>query len=294
MNEIASSELVLNPDGSVYHLHLLPEDIAPILVLVGDPGRVEKLSRHFDRVEMRKQNREFVTHTGWYRNQRLTVLSTGIGTDNIDIVLNELDALVNIDFATRRVKEELTSLSLVRIGTCGVIRPEVGTGSMLISELAIGFDGLLRFYGGVAPFTLPDAERAFRDHMQWPDGLGVPYFTRSAPSLFSHLLPGNLPVTTVSAPGFFGPQGRVLRLPLADPDLHAKLLSFAFQDIRITNFEMECSAIYGLSNMLGHSAVTLCAAIANRATGEFDHQYPRTMENLIGITLDRLAEWKGR
>lgn len=291
MNPIASSELVLNPDGSVYHLHLRPDQIAPVVILVGDPGRVALISRHFDRIDHKIQNREFITHTGWLGGKQLSVMATGIGTDNIDIVVNELDALVNIDFSSRTIRPERRSLSLVRLGTCGIIRPELEVGSTLISEMACGFDGLLRYYGGIEAVTRPILEEAFARHMEWNPGLPIPYFTPAHPSLFQHLLPGNIPVVTVSAPGFYAPQGRVLRLPLAMPDLHTRLRTFQFEGIRISNFEMECSALYGLSNLLGHKALTICAAIANRSTGAFDHNYPKTMDRLIQNTLDQLCCW---
>ncbi len=283
------SELILNPDGSIFHLGLLPGQIAETIILVGDPNRVRLVSGFFDTVELEFSNREFVTHTGSYRGSRLTVLSTGIGTDNIDIVLNELDALVNIDFEKRMLRPVKKTLKLVRIGTTGGIQEDIPLDSIILSRYALGFDGVLNFYAGRDRVSDPDMESAFRKHTGWNPILPDPSFVRSSDELFG-LFPGELHSgITVSAPGFYGPQGRSLRLETTDPEMNRKLENFRYGDLRILNYEMESSALFGLARLLGHRAVTLCTMIANRARQEFTTDYKASVHNLIKFTLDRIC-----
>lgn len=287
---ITHSELILNKDGSIFHLHLKPENIADTILLVGDPGRVDTISSFFDSLEFTMQNREFKTATGTYNNKRLSVLSTGIGTDNIDIVLNELDALANIDLDTRRKKTEHKSLTIVRIGTSGGLQGDIPVNSFVVSRKAIGFDGLLNFYGNREKFCDLEFERAFMQHTNWSSSLATPYTVDA-----SELLLEKFSTTvfqkgvTISAPGFYAPQGRELRLPLAFPDLNKKIEAFESQNLRITNFEMECSAIYGLSKMLGHHALTVCLIIANRINLKANENYRTEMNKLIKKVLDNLS-----
>jgi uridine phosphorylase len=283
------SELILNGDGSIYHLKMMPGDLADTIVLVGDPDRVDRVSALFDSVEIRKSNREFVSHTGTYRQQRITVLSTGIGTDNVDIVLNELDALANLDLAERRPRPVHKSLRLVRIGTTGGLQPDIPIGSYILSRYAAGFDAVLNFYAGrnkVADLAMEDA---FKKHTNWPSPLPRPYFVRSSDDLFGLFPAEMIHGITVSAPGFYGPQGRMIRLQPLDPLLNSKLESFRYRGLRITNYEMESSALFGLAKLLGHQAVTLCAMIANRATREFTEDYKGDVDKLIKFTLEHLC-----
>jgi uridine phosphorylase len=287
---IKNSELILNPDGSIYHLHLKPDQISGTIILVGDPGRVELISGMFDQIEFTVKNREFLTSTGTYKGQRLTVLSTGIGTDNVDIVLNELDALVNIDLATRTVASRHKSLRLVRIGTSGSLQADIPINSWLVSRKSVGFDGMITFYAGRERICDMDFESAFREYTGWSDDLPTPYVvdaSREMLNLFSEFK--FTQGVNISAPGFYGPQGRILRLPLAVPDLNEKLEDFMFDDLRITNYEMESSAIYGLSKLLGHHAVTICLIIANRVTLEASENYQPEMEKMIRVILDKLV-----
>jgi uridine phosphorylase len=288
---IKASELILNPDGSVFHLHLKPENIADTILLVGDPGRVKMISGYFDRIECNIQNREFITVTGWFKNRHISVVATGIGTDNIDIVVNELDALVNIDLQTREVKPELRSLNLIRIGTSGSLQADIPINSFVISKKSIGFDGLLNFYAGrngIADLTF---EKAFIEYAGWNELLAKPYVVDCSESLFN-LISGPETVTgiNISAPGFYGPQGRVLRLPLSDAELNQKIETFRFEGQRITNYEMESSAIYGLSKLMGHSAITICAIIANRVTLLANESYQLVMKTLVEYILEKLSE----
>ena len=255
---IAPSELIVNSDGSVFHLHLRPEQLARTVILVGDPGRVEQVASRFDRIEHRAANREFVTATGYYAGKRMTVLSTGIGTDNIDIVVNELDALVNIDLRTRTEKEEKTRLTLVRLGTCGAIRPELRLGDRILSRISVGLDGLLNFYEGSEAVCDREMERAFVEHTGWNSRLATPYFVRCSDYLAELFAPDTVEGMTASAPGFYAPQGRYLRLAPADRRLNEKIESFEYGGHRFTNFEMEGSALAGLSRLMGHDAVTIC------------------------------------
>jgi uridine phosphorylase len=283
------SELILNGDGSIFHLKLLPGEIADTIILVGDPNRVEMVSAYFDSVELRKSNREFVTHTGHYRGKRLTALSTGIGTDNVDIVLNELDALANINLAERCLNPVSRSLRLVRIGTSGGLQQDIPIDSFILSRYAAGFDTVLNFYADRNRVADMDMEKAFKKHTSWDPLLPDPCFVRSSDELYG-LFPADIHSgITISAPGFYGPQGRKIRLTPLDPGLNEKLESFRFGDLRITNYEMESSALFGLAKLLGHQAVTLCAMIANRASLEFTTDDKAVVRNLIIFTLEHLC-----
>lgn len=287
---IQPSELIINADGSIFHLHLKPEQIADNIILVGDPGRVLLISQLFTDIECQVQNREFVSITGRYNNQRITAVSTGIGTDNIDIVINELDALANIDLKTREIKPDHRTLNFVRIGTSGGLQNYLDVNSFVISRKAIGFDGLLNFYARRDEVSDLPFEQAFKEHTGWSKKQTSPYVVDCSEKLFMKVLQaGTIAGVTISAPGFYGPQGRVLRLPLADPRLNEKIESFAFEGQRITNFEMECSAIYGLSKLLNHEALTICLIIANRLEKKANGNYHESMERMIKFVLDRLT-----
>lgn len=290
MHRIEESELIINPDGSIFHLHLKPGEIAEDIILVGDPGRVDMVSSFFDEIEVRRSNREFVSCTGWYNNKRISVVATGIGTDNIDIVLNELDALVNVDFETRTVKPELTSLNFVRIGTSGSLQKDIPVDSWLLSEKAIGFDGLLNFYANRNNVTDAEFESAFKTALDWNPQLTAPYVLNGGEELISKL-DGSKVVkgVTISAPGFYGPQGRVIRLGLADQDINSKINAFRYNDYRVTNYEMECSAIYGLSALMGHRAATVCVIIANRLAGTYSKDYKTVVKELVHYVLNQLT-----
>jgi uridine phosphorylase len=290
MKKIKASELIINPDGTIFHLHLKPEQLAENIILVGDPGRVKLVSSFFDQIETTAENREFVTATGTFRGKRITVLSTGIGTDNIDIVVNELDALVNIDLKTRMAKEKHTELNIVRIGTSGALQGDIPVNSYVASQRAIGFDGLLNFYAGRDTFADVGFETAFKEHTQWNPLLTSPYVVESDPVLFNKIVGSDMVSgVTISAPGFYGPQGRELRLPTADPALNDKIESFRYEGMKITNYEMECSAIYGLSHLLGHHALTICAIIANRVTRDANENYKPVIEKLVQTVLERIV-----
>lgn len=291
MIKIGESELILNKDGSIFHLHLLPENIADTIILVGDQDRVDMISKYFDKIEFKVQNREFKTHTGYYKGNRLTVLSTGIGTDNIDIVLNELDAICNIDLKQRVVKNEHKSLNLVRIGTSGALQEDIRVDTPIITEIAIGFDGLLNFYQNRDKISDLKMEKAFTKFTNWNGKFAKPYFVGASEDLLNKV--GKTDMRrglTISAPGFYAPQGRFLRLPVVDPDLNSKITNFNYNNKKITNFEMESSAIYGLSKLLGHKAVTVCNIIANRIRKEYSQDYKVSMEKLIVKVLDRLMD----
>lgn len=285
------SELIINPDGSIFHLHVRPEQLADRVILVGDPGRVPLVASHFETRECDIQSREFHTITGTRKGKRITVVSTGIGCDNIDIVLNELDALANIDFGTRRENPALRSLQLVRIGTCGGLQPDTPLGSFVCSEISIGFDGLLNFYGGRDAVCDLGLEQAFLTHMEWSGSTGIshPYAIHADRELVERIAGEDMiRGITISAPGFFGPQGRELRIPLADPQQNAKIESFSYDGRRITNFEMESSAVAGLSRLLGHHATTVCMVIANRRAKEANANYKNSIDTLIETVLERL------
>lgn len=288
MKKFKESELILNPDGSIYHLKLLPEQLADTVILVGDQGRVESVSRHFDTIEHKVQNREFVTHTGVYKGKSLSVLSTGIGTDNIDIVLNELDALVNIDLSSRQPKPDHHSLHLIRLGTSGALQGHIAVDSHVASAYGLGFDGLLHFYRheGIDEEAMA---QAFAKHTSWADKLPYPYIVKAS-DLLMEKLAGGLPAgITATANGFFGPQGRSLRIPLACPELNTTIESFRYNGWSITNFEMETSALYGLSKLLGHHALTICTVIANRVSRSYSRDYKSAVDEMIRMVLQRLV-----
>lgn len=286
-----SSELLINDDGSVFHLHIKPEQLADKIILVGDPGRVSTVASHFDQKESEVESREFKSCTGIYKGKRITVLSTGIGCDNIDIVMNELDALANIDFTTREEKETFRQLELVRIGTCGGLQPNTPVGTFICSRKSIGFDGVLNFYAGRNEVCDLELEKAFLSYMGWTGSMGAPapYVIDEDQELSDRIAQNDMVNgVTVSANGFFGPQGRELRVPLADPNQNDKIESFEYQGYKITNFEMESSALAGLSRLMGHKATTVCMVIANRLIKEANTGYRNTIDTLIKTVLERI------
>lgn len=287
-SQIPPSELILNADGSVYHLNLLPEHIATTIITVGDPDRVDAITSYFDSIECTIHKREFKTVTGSYKGKRLTVISTGIGTDNIDIVLNELDALVNIDLATRNQKETLTSLDIIRIGTSGAIQRDIPVDSFLMSKMAIGLDALLHFYDSTHIQDV-DFQKAFVNHMNWSRDKSKPYLVSCDSDLAAHFMsPAMIEGCTATNIGFYAPQGRKLRLDTSDNEMNNKLESFRFRESKITNLEMETSGIYGLAKLLGHRAISLNAILANRALKTFSSQAEKTTRALIEYTLERI------
>ena len=288
--KIGDSELIINSDGSIFHLHLLPEDLADTIILVGDQGRVDVVASFFDKIEVSKQNREFNTRTGYYKGKRITVLSTGIGTDNIDIVMNELDALVNIDLKERVPKDEHTTLNLIRIGTSGSLQEDIPVDTPVATRVALGFDNLLNYYAGRNEAAELDFEEPFINHVSWNPLLHRPYFVKASDKLFNTIAKDMTYGITISASGFYGPQGRQLRLKTADPDLNSKLRTFKHNDLRITNYEMEGSAIYGLSKLLGHNALTICNIIANRYKKEYSQDYKTKIKDTIKLVLDRTLD----
>ena len=289
MNKIAPSELILNDDNSVYHLNLQPEDIAETVINVGDPDRVGMVSSYFDNVELKKQKREFVTHTGTYKGKRITVLSTGIGTDNIDIVYNELDALVNIDLKNRVIKDKLKSINLIRIGTSGSLQAEIPVDGFVFSKFGLGLDGLLNFYKHTNTEEEKKIVEAFRKHYLGHGILPQAYLVKSSGKLESALSEGMFKGITASCSGFYAPQGRVLRYELGFPEVIDRLTSFHFDNQFITNFEMETGAMYGLAKILGHQCCSINAIVANRITKEHTHKGEETMMRLIETVLDRIA-----
>ena len=289
MKHFEPSELIINTDGSVFHLHITPEQLAQKVILVGDPGRVDLVASHFTHIECDIQSREFHTITGTYKGKRITVLSTGIGCDNIDIVINELDALTNIDFNTRTEKKRLHSLEIVRIGTCGGLQLNSPVGSFVVSAKSIGFDGLLNFYAGRNEVCDLAFEKAFTKHMNWNSQLGAPYVIDADHELTDRIAQTDMVRgVTVACGGFYGPQGRELRIPLADPTQNQKLVDFEYDGWKITNFEMESSALAGLCRLLGHHATTCCLVVANRLIKEANPNYKNTIDNLIKTVLDRI------
>lgn len=287
----APSELIINEDGSVFHLHLKPEQLADKVILVGDPGRVALVASHFDSRECEVESREFKTITGSYKGKRITVTSTGIGCDNIDIVMNELDALANIDFNTRYEKKELKSLEIVRIGTCGGLQPYTPVGTFICSEISVGFDGLLNFYEGRNAVCDLPLERALLNHLGWSGNMcaSAPYAIHADSGMVERIAGKDMVRgITVACGGFFGPQGRKLRIPLADPHQNEKIESFEYQGRRITNFEMESSALAGLSRLQGHKATTVCMVIANRVAKEANTGYKNQIDDLIKLVLERI------
>ena len=285
----AESELIINGDGSIFHLHVKPEQLADKVILVGDPGRVSLVASHFDSKECDIESREFHTITGTYHGKRISVVSTGIGCDNIDIVLNELDALANIDFKTRTEKEQLRQLTLVRIGTCGGLQEYTPVGTFIASEKSIGFDGLLNFYSGRNDVCDLPFEEAFKQHMQWNPQLCAPYVIDADKETLERIAGDEMVRgVTIACSGFFGPQGRELRIPLADPKQNEKVESFEYNGYRITNFEMESSALAGLARLMGHKAVTCCMVIANRRAKNVNANYKNSIDELIKLVLERI------
>lgn len=285
----APSELIINEDGSIFHLHLKPEFLADKVILVGDPGRVSLVASHFETKECEVESREFRTITGTYKGKRITVVSTGIGCDNIDIVVNELDALANIDFKTRHQKSPLRSLTLVRIGTCGGLQEYTPVGTYIASEKSIGFDGLLNFYAGRNEACDLDFEEAFKKHMDWNPQKGAPYVIDADKGTLDRIAADDMVRgVTIACGGFFGPQGRELRIPLADPTQNVKVEAFEYNGHRITNFEMESSALAGLAKLMGHRALTCCMVIANRRAKEANTGYKNSIDGLIKTVLDRI------
>ncbi len=286
-----SSELIINEDESIFHLHIKPEWLTNKIILVGDPNRVAQVASHFERQEHEVENREFKTITGKYKEKNITVVSTGIGCDNIDIVMNELDALANIDFRTREIKPYFNQLEIVRIGTCGGLQPDTPIGTFICSQQSIGFDGLLNFYANRDEVCNLRLEEAFLKHMRWQGNLCAPalYAIEADKELTERIAKKDMARgITISANGFFGPQGRELRIPLADPEQNTKIETFEYQGSKITNFEMESSALAGLSRLMGHKATTVCMVIANRVIKEANPNYKNTMDSLIETVLDRI------
>jgi len=289
MKPIADSELILNDDGSIFHLHLLPEDLAENLILVGDQDRTEVVAKFFDTIEVRKQNREFKTITGTKNGKRISVVSTGIGTDNIDIVLTELDALVNVDLKTRLPKEKHTTLNMIRIGTCGSLQPDIPVGTPVVTAISGGLDGLLNFYADRDKACDLELEAKFNAHTQRNAKLASPYFVASSPLLLERLKEYRHGIT-LSAPGFYGPQGREVRLKIMDQGINDKLEAFEYKGLKINNYEMESSAINGLGKLLGHNTATVCLVIANRRCLEFAPNYREAMPNLIKNIVEILCK----
>lgn len=289
MATIAESELILNPDGSVYHLHLKNENIADNVIVVGDPGRVPEISKYFDKIDFQVQNRELCTHTGRIGNTPITVLSTGMGTDNLDIVINELDAAVNIDLHKREAKLTHRSLNIIRLGTAGALQADVHPGDFVASTYGMGMDGLLYFYDKGKSVMNSELAEAFVKHTQWNDKLPGIYAVACSPLLMEKMGKGLIQGVTLTAPGFYAPQGRELRLKLAFPDLNRKIETFNFDNQRITNFEMETSALYGLGSMLGHNTLTICTIVANRVNKTYAKDYHSDVERLIKLVLERIT-----
>ena len=291
MKTIEASELIINEDGSIFHLHLLPHQLAEKIILVGDPNRVNLVANNFDTQECYVENREFRTITGTYKGKRISVISTGIGCDNIDIVMNEIDALANIDFQSRTIKPELKTLEIVRIGTCGGLQPHCPVGTFIASEISIGFDGLLNFYGGRNQVCNHELEKDFIAHMNWRDNQCIPhpYVVHADKELTQRIAQTDMVRgVTIACGGFYAPQGRTLRLPLADPCQNEKIISFRKGEHCITNFEMESSAIAGLSLLMGHKALTVCMVIANRLAHEANTNYRNSINTLIQTVLERI------
>lgn len=289
MRHFPDSELIINADGSCFHLHLKPENLADKVILVGDPARVDTVASHFDSIECDVSSREFHTITGTYKGKRITVQSHGIGCDNIDIVMNELDTLANIDYATRTEKPEHRTLTCVRIGTCGGIQPFTPTGTFVASVKSIGFDGLLNYYAGRNEVCDLELEEAFKQHMAWDSVKGAPYVAVADAELIDQIAGDDMVRGyTISCGGFYGPQGRELRAPIADPQQNEKIGTFEYDDLKVCNFEMESSALAGLASLLGHRAMTCCMVIANRYAKEMNTDYKNSIDTLIKMVLDRI------
>ena len=286
---IPASQLVLNAEGAVYHLNLHPDQLADTVIMVGDPGRVDMIASFFDKIEVKRQNRELVSRTGYFHGKRITALSTGMGTDNLDIVMNELDTLANIDLKTRMPKDEHKSLNLIRIGTCGALQPDIEVGQNVATRYAIGLDGLIYFYEKSKEVNEIAMRDAFIKQMDYPTDLPKPYVVEGSKKLFDQLAQGYYTGVTATAPGFYGPQGRTLRMHLAYPELNHKIEAFEHEGWRVCNFEMESSALYGLGKMMGHNCLTICVAIANRVTEKFATDYHPFIKKLVLDTLERLS-----
>lgn len=289
MPHIAESELIINNRGAIYHLDVRPDEIAHTIFTVGDPDRVARISKRFDSIEHKSAHREFITHTGFLGKKRISVISSGIGTDNIDIVLNELDALVNIDFATRTIKPSITPLNIIRIGTCGSLQNDIPVDSFVASTHGLGIDNLLNFYRHEQNEEEKQIIQSFITQTQIHNQISYPYITGCSSSLLKHFVPGFHHGITISCPGFYGPQGRILRIGLSQPDLVAKFSGFSIGHHRICNFEMETSAIYGLGKILGHHCLSLNAVVANRVTRQFSANAQDTVDKLIEIALERVS-----
>lgn len=289
MQQIAESELIINGRGAIYHLDVRPEELAPIIITVGDPDRVAEVSKYFDNIEVKRQHREFVTHTGRVGQKRISVVSTGIGPDNIDIVLNELDALANIDFTTRQIKTTLTALSIIRVGTSGSLQGDIPVDSFVASTHGLGLDNLLNYYRLEHNEQESQLLQSFVTHTQLHAQITNPYISMASASLLKNYVNGFHQGITVTCPGFYGPQGRVLRLGIKNPELVDRLTEFRFGPYRISNFEMETSAIYGLGKLLGHHCLSLSAIVANRIAKEFSKDSAKTIDNLIQKTLENIS-----
>lgn len=291
--KIPESELIINGDGSVFHLHMKPEHLADNVIMMGDPGRVDILADFLTDIECRNASREFVSVTGKYKGSRITALSHGIGPDNIDIVMTELDALANVDFKTREVKPEHRTLNILRIGTSGALHADIPLGSFILSHISVGFDGVMNWYGNREKVTLPAVEEAFKKHMNWDPNLPSPYFVKASDKMIDLMKDITVKGVTISAPGFYGPQGRVVRMPLAMPHMLEDIESFRFteggEQYRITNFEMESSPLAGFAAHLGHNAATVCCAIANRYLKSSNPDYKPVIRQLLEISLERMA-----
>ena len=290
---IPESELIINSDGSVFHLHIKPEELADNVIMVGDPDRVIMISSLLSNIESRSANREFVTVTGYYNGKRITVLSHGIGPDNIDIVMTELDALANVDFKTRLVKLHHRTLNILRIGTSGALHADIPLGSFVLSHMSVGFDGVMNWYANREKVTIPAVEEAFKKHMNWDSSLPSPYFVKASPKIVDLFRDVTIKGVTISAPGFYGPQGRVVRVPLAMPNMLEDIENFRFsnagEDYRITNFEMESAPLAGLAAHLGHEACTVCCIIANRYLHNSNPDYKASVRQLVEIALTRMS-----
>ena len=286
---IPESELIINADGSAFHIHIRPEELADPVIMVGDPDRVDMIAEYLTDLEFRHASREFVSVTGRYNGKRLTVLSHGIGPDNIDIVMTELDALANIDFATREVKPEHKTLHILRIGTSGALHADIPLGSFILSHMSVGFDGVMNWYANREKVTDIEVEEAFKAHMNWDPHLPSPYFVKASDEIIRRFADCTVKGVTISAPGFYGPQGRVVRVPLAMPDMLENIESFRFGDYRITNFEMESAPLAGLARHLGHEACTVCCAIANRYLQSSNPDYKPQIRKLIELALERMT-----
>ena len=286
---IPESELIINADGSVFHIHLKPEELADTVIMVGDPGRVDMIAEYLTDIEFRHASREFVSVTGKYRGKRITVLSHGIGPDNIDIVMTELDALANIDFATRELRPEHRTLKILRIGTSGALHADIPLGAYVLSHISVGFDGVMNWYGNREKVTDAGVEAAFKRHMHWDPNLPSPYFVKASDEIIRRFADCTVKGVTISAPGFYGPQGRVVRIPLAMPDMLENIESFRFDGYRITNFEMESAPLAGMARHLGHEACTVCCAIANRYLQSSNPDYKPQIRGLVELALDRMT-----